>query len=174
MLDAIDLPDGLGLRDATAADRAMERRIHDANRPDLAAVPGDDVFVRSIYDMQFRARNAGHRDQYPGAHAYMIEQDGEPVGRLLVSRQPGKWQVVDIGLMPAAQGRGIGSAVIRALMTAAADAGAALALSVRSDNPVAARLYEKLGFRPDPDAPPSQMYMFMCWSPQDTASAQGG
>ncbi len=51
-----------------------------------------------------------------------------------------------MGVVPAWRGRGVGGALLDALVDAARDAGSvALSLSVEPDNP-ARRLYERLGF----------------------------
>lgn len=57
--------------------------------------------------------------------------------------------VQTIGVAPAAQGRGLGRVLLRALLTAAEDAGAtSVGLEVRADNAVAQSLYARAGFVP--------------------------
>jgi GNAT superfamily N-acetyltransferase len=77
--------------------------------------------------------------------AQVIEIGGQPVGLWKLWRQPEVWWILQVQLMPEAQGRGIGAALIRDLMAEARSAGVALKLKVLRINP-ARRLYERLGF----------------------------
>lgn len=76
------------------------------------------------------------------ALAYVYEADSRATGHDQV-------HLGQIGVLPAARGRGVASAAIGAVLRAAADAGCATAgLDVDSDNGTGAlRLYEHLGFR---------------------------
>lgn len=79
--------------------------------------------------------------------AAMIVCEGtDAIGLLKVTRAAGEWHVHQIQVLPARQGRGIGEAVLRALLTDAARENACVSLSVLHGNP-ARRLYERLGFR---------------------------
>lgn len=108
--------------------------------------------------MQHRAREASYRQQFPGAEDCVVLVDGSPVGRLLVAREPGLTRVVDIALVPGVRGRGIGTAVLRAVL----GAGVPVRLHVEMGNP-ARRLYERLGFTVRAEAPP---YQELEWRPQ--------
>ncbi|HRA35481.1 MAG TPA: GNAT family N-acetyltransferase, partial [Acidimicrobiales bacterium] len=76
--------------------------------------------------------------------------DGEPAGvgfGVLDQRWLG---VFGMGTAPTLRGRGVATAVVRALLDRAAERGATGAyLQVQTDNPVAISLYEGLGFRRD-------------------------
>jgi ribosomal-protein-alanine N-acetyltransferase len=86
---------------------------------------------------------------HPGTRWYVMasDDDGEVIGYagLLV---PGpEADVQTIAVAPAAQGRGVGGALLDALITRARERGAtSLMLEVRADNPPAINLYEKRGF----------------------------
>ncbi len=59
----------------------------------------------------------------------------------------GDAEVMTVGVAPAAQGRGLGRALVDALRTAAGERGAGrLLLEVRADNEPARNLYARLGF----------------------------
>ena len=49
--------------------------------------------------------------------------------------------------MPAYQGRGIGTQVVRDVLAEARDRGVPARISVEVDNPLARALYERLGFK---------------------------
>lgn len=70
---------------------------------------------------------------------------GVDVGRLRVVRTPELVELAGLQLLPAHQGRGIGSRIIRDLMAEAAASGRGFGLSVEKDNPRARALYERIG-----------------------------
>lgn len=75
----------------------------------------------------------------------MIELAGRPVGRVFVHRGPEEIRVVDVGLLTEHRGQGIGSAVLKAVIAEAVEAGRPVRLQVEPSNR-ALRLYERLGF----------------------------
>ena len=64
---------------------------------------------------------------------------------MYVDRRPADIRIVDIALVPAFRGRGIGTRLISALQDEAASAGRSVSIHVEVHNP-AASLYERLGF----------------------------
>jgi GNAT superfamily N-acetyltransferase len=89
-------------------------------------------------EMEERVRS--HWDE-----AQVVELDGRLVGLWKLWRQPEVWWILQVQLLPEAQGRGIGAELIRRLIAEADAAGVALKLKVLKTNP-ARRLYERLGF----------------------------
>ena len=92
--------------------------------------------------------------------------DGQPAGRLYVSREEDDIRIVDVALLPEYCNRGIGTTLLRGLQSEAAAAGKPLAtagrllrIHVERFNP-ALRLYERLGFHPIADR---GVYLFMEW-----------
>jgi ribosomal protein S18 acetylase RimI-like enzyme len=75
----------------------------------------------------------------------VITAYGVDVGRLRVVRNADLVELAGLQLLPAHQGKGIGTRVIRELMAEAAASGRAFGLSVEKDNPRAQALYERLG-----------------------------
>jgi ribosomal protein S18 acetylase RimI-like enzyme len=138
--------DHLHVRPAQAADDAFLKELYAATRDDLRAAGVDPAMLAVLIDMQWRAQGAGYRQAYPTADSLIVEAAGEPVGRLLVDCIAPQWRIVDIALMPGARRQGHGAALLRALQARAGEAGAALGLTVRRDNPHARRLYAALGF----------------------------
>lgn len=160
-----DLPGGVRLRMTTAHDKAFERRLHDANRQDLTLIDGERDFVQSIFDMQHRARDEGYGAQFPNAMYYIIEKQGDAVGRLVLDFGRNEVRVVDIALTPAAQGQGIGTTVLEAVKRVAAAVPCPVTLTVRLGRPHLVRLYAGLGFVQDPDAPPQGEHALLRWTP---------
>jgi GNAT superfamily N-acetyltransferase len=93
------------------------------------------------------------RDEGSPSTTSVIEVDGEPVGRLRVSRTAEGIELCGIQLLPRVQNRGIGTAIITALQAEAADLGVPLELGVEKDNLNAHRLYNLLGFTKYAESP---------------------
>lgn len=75
----------------------------------------------------------------------VVEEEGRPVGYVCV-RHEREWDFVEeIALLPEAQGRGIGTQLLRDVLRAAQRRGVPVRLSVFVSNPAQA-LYARLGF----------------------------
>jgi ribosomal protein S18 acetylase RimI-like enzyme len=85
------------------------------------------------------------RGEVEGSTTSVIEVDDRPAGRLRVIRARDRIELPGIQLLPDAQGRGIGTAIIEDLKAEARAAGVPLHINVEKDNPRARRLYERLG-----------------------------
>ena len=72
--------------------------------------------------------------------------DGEPAGRLYVDRLPAEIRIVDIALLPAYRGRGLGTAGTAAVAERLAMMGRVSSLYVNGFNHPARRAYDKVGF----------------------------
>lgn len=84
---------------------------------------------------------------------YVIEFDGQRVGRLRVVRTSGQIEIAGLQVLPDFQNRGVGTAVIAALLLEGKTAALTVVLQVEKDNPNARRLYERLGFEQDGETP---------------------
>ncbi|MEM1055574.1 MAG: GNAT family N-acetyltransferase [Bacteroidota bacterium] len=137
----------LTLRPATDADRPFLLTVYASTRErEMERVPWDYEQKASFLLMQFNAQDTHYREHYPEASFDVIEADGEPVGRLYVSRWPEEIRIVDIALLPAARGRGLGSQLLNDLFEESRQSGKPVSIHVEKENP-ARRLYDRLGFR---------------------------
>jgi GNAT superfamily N-acetyltransferase len=106
-----------------------------------------DDFDESEWRQSFAKWTAEQiRDEDPHTTTSVIELDGEPIGRLRITRSDECIELSGIQLLPRVQGRGIGTAIINDLETEAAAAGIPVDIGVGKDNPSARRLYERLGY----------------------------
>jgi GNAT superfamily N-acetyltransferase len=87
-------------------------------------------------------------EQFDAAANQLIVVDDQPIGVLSVMREPGRFFIRALEILPAWQGRGIGTAIVVALLAEARDRGLPLELQVLKVNAGAHRLYERLGFQP--------------------------
>jgi ribosomal protein S18 acetylase RimI-like enzyme len=135
------------LRAATAEDVGWLFRIYASTREEeLAATGWPDEVKAQFLGMQFQAQDRYYRQVYPDASFDLVEVSGEPAGRLYVNRAPDEIRIIDIALLPAFRGRGLGSAILRAVLDEADAVGRPVTIHVEQHNP-ALRLYQRLGFR---------------------------
>lgn len=139
---------GLAWRRAHADDLPFLRELYATTRADeLASVPWPDVLKRRFIDDQFALQHAHFVGHYDAADFLVIVHDGEPIGRLYVMRDPSReYAIVDIALLPAWRSQGVGSLLITQIQHEASEVGRGVQLQVSIHNPVARRLYERLGF----------------------------
>lgn len=137
-----------GARAPRSADAPFLARLYASTRLDLlGSGRADPTLAASIMSMQQRLQGADYRERFPDAIYLVLQEGGEPVARIVVDQGPLALRLVDIALLPPARGRGMGSAVLRALQQWAAAHRLPLTLSVHRTNPNARRLYLNLGFR---------------------------
>lgn len=123
-----------------------------------SATPEDREFILSVCRATMtdyhRAARGWDYAQIEAAFARHIElaatqivlRGPEPIGIVTVLRGPRADVVLRIGLLPAAQGQGIGSFLMRSIQDRGRREGRPIRLSVYKCNP-SRRLYERLGFR---------------------------
>ncbi|MEJ0026240.1 MAG: GNAT family N-acetyltransferase [Rhizomicrobium sp.] len=135
------------MRDAEAGDVPFLRALFGSARPDAQVLASWPAQQRELFlDDQFRFQSMHYRRVYEHADFLIVEREGKPVGRLILDRRPDDWRIVDISLLPQSRGRGLGTALLRAVQREAVSAGAkTVSLSVENANPARA-LYARLGF----------------------------
>lgn len=126
------------------ADREFLRVLYRSLREEeLARLPAQ--WVEPFLNQQFDAQMHHYTTYYDTSRYAIIERDGQPIGRLFVDRWPSELRVVDIGLLPAFRGQGIGTVLFTQLLDEADRDGLVVSIHVERNNP-AKRLYERLGF----------------------------
>jgi ribosomal protein S18 acetylase RimI-like enzyme len=144
----LDLGCGRTARPALAADATFLARLYASTRTDVLhlPVPQSQSVRDGIIAHQQQLQADDYRARYPGADYLIVEQGGEPVGRVVIERGPDAIRVVDLAIDPSARRRGHARAVLAALQLQAAAQGCVLKLRVRQDNRSARALYAALGF----------------------------
>ena len=155
-------------RPVTASDDAFLFELYASTRAEEMAAWGwsaaqQEPFLR----MQWLAQKRGYEARYPSVGHCILEHEGRAVGRLWVVRGEHELLLVDVTLLPACRGTGLGTSVLRALQEEAAAAGKPLRLHVLRNNP-ALRLYTRLGFMPMAEAGQGtpELYVALEWSPR--------
>ena len=128
------------------------------------AHPSDEPFLRSLWaatfgstfamlpeplasqlcSQQYDMQLAGYRQRLQGCTVHVVQRGAEPVGRVILAAEPARVEIVDLAILPAFQGTGVGSEVIRRVLAEAA--GTPVQLWVEHSRPRARALYERLGF----------------------------
>lgn len=114
----------------------MERVVDWSNDQKLA-------FVRQ----QFEAQHVYYQQNYIGAAFWIIQKEGQPIGRLYIDGNfiDGSIRIIDITLLPAYRNGGIGQSILQDILAYARQKEKPVTIHVESFNP-ALQLYERLGF----------------------------
>lgn len=137
---------GLVLRPMEAADAPFVASLYASTRAEEVARFGWPAGQqRAFLSQQSDAQERYFRSRYPDAKWLIVERDGAAVGRLYLDESAQALHIVDISLLPAARGQGIGGALLADVVAAAAAAGRKATMQVERSNP-ARRLYARLGF----------------------------
>jgi GNAT superfamily N-acetyltransferase len=158
--------DGTSLRKERPEDEAFLIALYTSTREtELAGVPWTDAQKAEFLRSQFALQRSHYRTYYHDSDFCIIEADGKPIGRLYVHRSAREIRLMDIALLPAWRGRGIGGAYLQALLRKAQAANLPVTLHVEPGNP-ARRLYLRTGFR---RAAELGLYQQLVWLPPKPA-----
>jgi ribosomal protein S18 acetylase RimI-like enzyme len=160
--------DAVTLRSARPEDREFLCRVYASTRDGELAVLDWDASQKSAFlQMQFDAQDRYYHDTLTDTTYGVILIDGEPAGRLYVSRWPDEIRVVDIALLPEHRGQAVGTRLLQHVISEGATTGRRVTIHVEHMNP-ARRLYERLGFQLVED---QGIYLFMELSPPQPPSS---
>jgi len=165
-----DLPAGVTLRPITDADLPFLAELYaSTRREEVAKTPWSEEERESFLRWQFEAQHQHYREHYPDCAFEVIELSppeggpSVPVGRLYVDRWESEIRLVDIALLPAHRGHGIGSALLSRLLAEGRASGKPVSIHVESNNP-ALHLYRRLGFE---HVDSNGVYYLMRWTPPE-------
>lgn len=151
---------GLSVRPARIADLPFLRALYASTRArELALVRWPAAQRDAFLADQFRLQHLHFTRFHADADFWVIEQRlaAGAIGRLYLDRSARIWRIVEIALMPAARGQGLGGALLDWVQRAAGEHHAGgVDLHVAITNPAAAALYARHGFRETPETPDSE------------------
>lgn len=162
--------EGFALRPEAEADVPFLRRLYVSTRwrEVEPIVDWSEAQKLAFLESQFALQRHHYRTYYAETDWGVIERNGVPMGRIYIDRQVTTLLVVDVALLPEWRGKGVGTALMWAVMHEARDAGKSVTVSVEKYNP-AQTLYRRLGFRETAD---EGMHWVMEW--RDAARAAAG
>lgn len=137
----------ISLRASTPTDREFLKSVFVSTRVDEFAATGWSAEqIDALLAQQFDMQDSYYRRHYPTGRFDLILAGDTPAGRLYHNwhRERGL-SLIDIALLPAFRGAGIGTRLMHALVGSAAQAGLPITLYVEASNPVQS-LYRRLGF----------------------------
>jgi ribosomal protein S18 acetylase RimI-like enzyme len=162
-LPAALLAQGYALRPETDADIPFLMQLYASTRADeLAPIPWSAEQKQAFLTSQFQAQRRHYRGHFAQCAFDILEQNGVPAGRLYLDARPARLHIIDISLLPEWRGKGLGTAILEALMAAAQAGGRGVGILVEKFNP-ALRLYRRLGFT---DIADREVYLEMEWLPR--------
>jgi GNAT superfamily N-acetyltransferase len=133
-------------RPATSGDEPFLIAVYGSTRTEELVLTNWDQAQRDAFlKMQFDAQQAHYRQTYPGGEHLIILVDGATIGRLYIADIAEEVRVLDITVLPPNRNAGIGTPIIKELMSDATAIGKPLRIWVESYNP-SLRLFERLGF----------------------------
>ena len=152
----------VSLRAVRPDDRGFLLEVYaSTRRAELELVDWPDEVKDAFVRQQFEAQDRYYRETYTAVSFDVIEHEGTPIGRLYVARWDEEIRVVDIALLPAFTGQGIGEWLLRDVLAEGAASGRCVTISVERFNP-AQRLYRRLGFT---DVAGDDVYLQLEWRP---------
>lgn len=161
--------DPVSLRPVTAEDRDFLFEVYASTRTDELMVTGwSDDQKKTFLCQQFDAQYRYYLQQFPDAEFQIITCRDHRVGRFYVDRRAQDIGIIDISVLPAFRGQGIGDYLIRCVLADGAASRIPVRIHVERFNR-ASGLYDRLGFRPIGDA---GVYLHLEWTPPASGSTE--
>ncbi|KAI9135295.1 GNAT family N-acetyltransferase [Acaryochloris sp. CCMEE 5410] len=110
---------------------------------------------------QFQAQHQYYQAQFREAEYLMILEGNQPIGRLYVDRRPDEIRIIDIAILPAYRGQGIGSSLLQQILAEGQCSHKSVRIHVEQNNR-ALKLYQRLGFQKKSE---NGVYFLMEWMP---------
>jgi ribosomal protein S18 acetylase RimI-like enzyme len=150
--------------DVAAEDLAFLRQVYASTRAEELAMTGwPAAQIEAFIDQQFSAQHQFYLAHYPGALFTIIEDGGQPAGRLYLHHRPAEIRIMELSLLPAFRARGTGTHLLRQVQAEGQRTGRQVTIHVERFNP-ALRLYDRLNFHLLEDR---GVYLFLGWQPLD-------
>ena len=139
---------GITARRIAEHDLGFLRRLHASTRAEeLAATHWPPDMQQRFLAQQFELQHRHYQVYFAEGEFLLLLWEEQPIGRLYWHAQAGQATLVEISLLPAHRGQGLGSALLSVLAAQADLEGQSIDLHVDPTSP-ARRLYERFGFTP--------------------------
>jgi len=137
----------LVLRAELASDQSALIALYTEFRwAEMAQTNWPESAIREFLAEQFLHQANHYVQHYAGAHFMVLaDHEGQVLGRIYLYRSPTEYRLMDIMLFERCRGRGLGRALIDALIRVADDQQTKITLHVERENP-ARQFYQRRGF----------------------------
>jgi N-acetylglutamate synthase-like GNAT family acetyltransferase len=157
------IPSGISFKAMSDDDMAFLSELYRTTRwEEVMQAPWDDDQRTAFLQQQFTAQHTHYQTHYPHAEKLLIMQHDERIGRLYVDRDAVSICLIDVALLPDYKHRGIGTALLKELLTEAQEHQKKVVIHVENFNP-AYHWYVKHGFKQVED---KGVYQYMEWYPK--------
>ena len=154
----------LSLRPVEPGDELFLYRVYASTRAaEMALLDWSESAKQAFVQQQFTAQHTYYQQHYATASFQVVLHDDAMVGRLYVDRGPDEIRIIDIALLSEYRGAGLGTRLVTALLSEAAQTGRVITIHVERFNP-ALRWYQRLGFKQIED---QDVYLLLQWSADD-------
>lgn len=138
----------VSLRQVVPADEPFLAELYATTREDdLRLTDWDNTQKAAFCAWQFQLQQLDYARNYPADGHWIIVREDVPIGRLWVAEWEDCLLVVDISLLPAHRGSGLGTLVMEGVFAEGDRAGLPVRLTAFRSNPRAIALFGRLGFR---------------------------
>jgi ribosomal protein S18 acetylase RimI-like enzyme len=136
----------LTLRPVTSDDEDFLIGVYAGTRAEeVAGLPWDANQRDSFMRMQFAAQQQDYQRRFPDSDHRLLLLDGRRAGRVYLARSENEIRILDIALVPEHRNKGIGTRIIKDLLTESSQSRKPVRVYVEQFNP-ALGLFERLGF----------------------------
>ena len=133
-------------RPITQDDEPFLYEVYASSRAlEMSVVPWDEAQKEAFLKQQFTAQKHHYLKHYPEAQYQIILLDERAVGRLYMDSRESEIRILDVTLLPQYRGAGLGTPLIREIMSEGQRSGRAVSIYVDNFSP-ALRLFDRLGF----------------------------
>ena len=146
------------------SDMAFLSKLYTSTRWDeVQQAPWSDQQRKEFLQKQFDSQHTHYLSHYPNSDFLIIIKENTKIGRVYLDRDDVSICLIDISLLPEHRNQGLGSLLLKELLTEAQDKNNKIVIHVENFNP-AYQLYLKLGFKQVED---KGVYQYMEWYPAE-------
>jgi len=128
---------------------------------EVMQAPWNDQQRLDFLAQQFDAQHKHYQSHYPNADYLLIKKENKNIGRIYLDRDETSICLIDIGLIPGQQNKGLGTILLKELLNEAQYTNKKVVIHVEKFNP-AYQWYLKHGFKQIED---KGVHQYMEWYP---------
>jgi ribosomal protein S18 acetylase RimI-like enzyme len=169
-MQKITLPEGLGLRFATANDQVFIKSLFHSTREAFYLAEQETDYIKDLIEQQQEIQTVGYGTQSPDAITFIVEKQSVAIGRLILDFGKNIAHIIDIALIKEARNKGYGKSIIQAVQYTSTKQAMPVGLTVSTHEPLVKNLYVSLGFETKES---TGSHEFMLWYPPASKTYTG-